>query len=220
MAIAVVQAKLLVVGTHRGSLFAGDISELGNDFPLVANDESSPRPAVVGATGASKTFAAPVVALAVCEHLGVIFCLRAHRELDVRDISTFALLTRYSSELVSCGTQLSAVRCVSISSASQVLLLGGTDGSFCARRLTRVGGRLHCMLLPVPFDPVDYCPVSSIDYNASQGVVLLGNAGCGVSVVSDCKEALERLVEGQQRFAEASAAGEQPSGEQPSEDNV
>jgi len=141
---------------------------------------------------------------------GLVFALSAHRRVSVWDARTYSFLQKYPAELITCGADLSAMRALdlpfqssavpsgtaaatSTSPKMALLLLAGVDGSLCIRRVgRRHDGKLNCVLLcyleGVSGNPG--CPITSVDYHAPTDSVLLGDAGCTVSLLSPLSDQL------------------------------
>jgi len=77
-----------------------------------------------------------------------------------------------------------------------LLLLAGVDGSLCVRRVSRRrDGKISCVLLCYleGMSGSLGCPITSIDYHVATDSVLLGDAGCIVSLVSPLRSHLGSL---------------------------
>lgn len=135
-----------------------------------------------------------VVTLCYCQMHSVVFALRAHRSVSVWDTTTYTCLQRYPAELVTCGADLAAISTVTPRGADvSLLLLAGVDGSLCVRRINRRGqGKLNCVLLwcAESANGDAGCPITSINYHAATDSVLLGDAGCVVSLLPRLQEQL------------------------------
>lgn len=168
---------------------------------------------------------------------GLVFALSAHRRVSVWDARTYSFLQKYPAELITCGADLSAMRALDLPSQSSarssptaavgaaassstsprmsLLLLAGVDGSLCIRRVgRRLDGKLNCVLLcyleGVSGNPG--CPITSVDYHAPTDSVLLGDAGCTVSLLSPLSDQLANShAEYVPRLRSESAAAASPA---------
>mmetsp|Transcript_68512 Transcript_68512/g.123443 ORF Transcript_68512/g.123443 Transcript_68512/m.123443 type:complete len:489 (+) Transcript_68512:117-1583(+) len=140
-----------------------------------------------------------VVSLAFCPANSVVFALSAHKRVSIWDSGSYACLQKYPAELMTCGSDLSAMAAINLRALDMsLLLLAGVDGSLCVRRITRRPDRkLNCVLLWY----VEHagfatgCPVTSIDYHPGMDSVLLGDAGCNVMLLQNLREQLGASVE-------------------------
>lgn len=142
-----------------------------------------------------------VVSLAVFGPNAFVFALSAHRRVSVWDATKYDFLQKYPAELMTCGAELSAMVAVSVPHPlvdseepdMALVLLAGVDGSLCIRRVgRRHDGKMNCVLLcyleSVSANPG--CPITSTNYDAETDSVLLGDAGCMVTVLSPLKDHL------------------------------
>jgi len=135
-----------------------------------------------------------VVALAAFVPERFVFALSAHRRVSVWDLDSYEFVQKHPAELITCGSDLSAM--VSVETRSQnmsLLLAAGVDGSLCIRRVSRRNdGKPNCVLLSY-LDAVSGemgCPITSINYHLETDSVLIGNAGCSVSLLSTLQDQL------------------------------
>jgi len=142
-----------------------------------------------------------VVSLALSDKYAFVFALSAHKRVSLWDAATYGLLQKYPAELITCGTDLSAMVAVDLPPASAaeesvpLLLLAGVDGSLCVRRIGRradlkISCLLVCYLQDVSGDAG--CPITSIDYHTATDSVLLGDASGTLSLVSPLRTRLGR----------------------------
>lgn len=156
-----------------------------------------------------------IVSLAFVPSTAFVFALSAHRRVSVWSAASYGLLQKYPAELITCGSDLSAMLAIDVPSTQvassssagaavtptsasgqmALLLLAGIDGSLCVRRVSRrQDGKLNCVLLCylslAAGDRDLGCPITSIDYHADTDTVLLGDASCTVSLVSPLRDQL------------------------------
>eukprot|EP00439_Symbiodinium_sp_Y106_P076530 s1089_g15.t1 len=127
-----------------------------------------------------------VSALAFCEKTSAVFALSAHKRVSIWDSKTFACLHKYPAELMTCGSDLSAMGAFDVPKLSlSLLVLAGVDGSLCLRRITRrTDSKLNCILLWYRGDAGGElgCPVTALNFHEDTEMVLLGDAGCRVQL--------------------------------------
>lgn len=135
-----------------------------------------------------------VTSLAYFATDGVIFALSAHRRVSVWEVGSYTCLQKYPADLMTCGSDLSAMVAIDYKAmVLNLLVLAGVDGSLCVRRVSRRGdGKLNCVLL-FYLESVSGdlgCPITSIGYHAATDSIILGDAGCTVALVMRLKEQL------------------------------
>lgn len=139
-----------------------------------------------------------IVAITYFEATDVVFALSAHRRVGVWEASTYACLQKYPAELMTCGADLCAMTSAELQEPDlSLLLLAGIDGSLCVRRVTRrPDGKINCVLLcymeSVGADPG--CPITSMQYHAATDSLLVGNAGCSVSLLNKFRDQLGSMA--------------------------
>eukprot|EP00971_Amphidinium_carterae_P261169 5181419-Amphidinium_carterae.1 len=135
-----------------------------------------------------------IVSLALCAAHSCIFALSAHRRVSIWDTSSRSCLQKYPADIITCGTDLSAMSPVQIKSPDMNLLfLAGIDGSLCIRRIhRRPKGKISCMLVCYLEQPgaVPGCPITTVTYHSATDSVLMGDAGCTVALLSPLKDHL------------------------------
>jgi len=148
-----------------------------------------------------------IVSLALCRSDACVFALSAHRRVSIWETSSCAFLQKYPADLITCGTDLSAMESVQIGSPDiSLLFLAGIDGSLCIRRVNRrPGGKISCVLLCYLEHPgaVPGCPITTVAYHKETDSVLLGDAGCTLALLSPLKAHL-----GEEANADGTATGE------------
>ena len=131
----------------------------------------------------------------------LLICLSSCLEVFLIDSQTAALVHQYPASLMTCGAALSTIASVEIDAVpgSTFLILGGIDGSFSVRELSKRerDGKLQCVLHrcidrlapqpksgePLSLDPADGCPLTSLFVVPELDVCVVGDASCAVYVV-------------------------------------
>lgn len=150
-----------------------------------------------------------LVALAYFQDERVVFALSAHRRVSVWDAQCHECIQKYPAELMTCGADLSSMTAFRIQELDlSLLILAGVDGSICVRRVSRrAGGKLNCVLVSF-FECVsaDGAPITSLTYHIPSDSMVVGDAGCAVSVLSKLKDQLGNTVQAHNELQESRAA--------------
>jgi len=135
-----------------------------------------------------------VINLASIQVDNLMFAVCGHRCLSAWDTETYAMIKKYHASMFTCGSDLSAMLATQAASPKlSLLILGGVDGSLCVRSIKRrTDGKVHCMLLYhlASVSATPGCPITSIDYHHTMDSLLVGDASCIITVVSDLQKKL------------------------------
>jgi len=155
-----------------------------------------------------------VVGLSFCHRNRLVFALSAHRRVSIWDPSSYSCMQKYTAELMTCGSDLSSMATIYVPSLEKsMLLLAGVDGSLCIRRISRRpgDGKISCVLMWYLEDAGSDvgCPITALRYHPATDSVLLGDAGCNVTLLPKLQEQLGsavNIVEPARRRAAAQTA--------------
>lgn len=174
---------------------------LGNGYITVFDVETGALVRNFSCTGAGDATqqGLAVVSLVHFPADGFVFALSAHRRVSVWEESSYEFLQKYPADLITCGSDLSAMTVVTLQDPDAALLvLAGVDGSLCVRKVSRRADRkINCVLLSYmeAMSGDVGCPITSLDYHAATDSVLVGDAGCSVTVLAKLREQLGAMVQ-------------------------